>query len=176
MDVSRTARRADTLRLEAAEDAGPTYRVSAYTVYPSGYDRVEVEERERWRISVVETGQGWAVRWHDRCLSFRNAWEPEPASWAHTSAFLTRCRFSEHAAVQRARAVVDELVVDGRTYDEFVEHVRRQTADPGTVNRSAAPPVGARSALTEPPCRSATWRTIDRPSPEPGMVRAVVDR
>jgi hypothetical protein len=36
----------------------------------------------------------------------------------------------------------------------------------------SVPPPSAPSALTSPPCASATWRTIAKPSPEPGMPRA----
>ena len=32
------------------------------------------------------------------------------------------------------------------------------------------------SKESRPPCRSATWRTIDSPSPEPGIVRAARER
>lgn len=106
----------------------PTYRVSAYTVYPSGYDRVAVEEREDWRITVVDTGDGWSIRWRTRCLNIRHTWEYEPPRRSQTADFLRRCRFSEHAALQRARAVADSLQVDGMTYDEFVDHVREVSA------------------------------------------------
>jgi hypothetical protein len=34
------------------------------------------------------------------------------------------------------------------------------------------PPPSARSALTSPPCASATWRTMASPNPDPGMPRA----
>jgi hypothetical protein len=34
------------------------------------------------------------------------------------------------------------------------------------------PPPSARSALTSPPCASATWRTMASPRPDPGMPRA----
>ena len=36
----------------------------------------------------------------------------------------------------------------------------------------SVPPPSAASALTSPPCASATWRTIARPRPDPGMPRA----
>jgi two-component system response regulator YesN len=42
--------------------------------------------------------------------------------------------------------------------------------------RISVPPPGARSALTRPPCWSATCRTIARPSPEPGRPRASAPR
>lgn len=126
MDVRSDVHGSDPSDLDSAEDARPTYRVSAYTIYPSGYDRVAVDARESWRITVIDTGDGWSVRWRSRCLNFRGTWEFEPPRASRTPAFLTRCRFSEHAAVQRARSAVDDLVVDGMTYDEFVEQVREE--------------------------------------------------
>lgn len=42
--------------------------------------------------------------------------------------------------------------------------------------RIRVPPPGARSALTRPPCWSATCRTIASPSPEPGRPRASAPR
>ncbi len=42
--------------------------------------------------------------------------------------------------------------------------------------RISVPPPGARSALTRPPCWSATCRTIASPSPEPGRPRASAPR
>lgn len=42
--------------------------------------------------------------------------------------------------------------------------------------RISAPPPGARSAVTRPPCWSATCRTIASPSPEPGRPRASAPR
>ena len=41
---------------------------------------------------------------------------------------------------------------------------------------SLAPPPAARSAVALPPWVSATWRTIARPSPEPGSSRAAAAR
>lgn len=117
-------------RRESPEEEAPrpTYRVSAYTVYPSGYDRVAVAERENWRITVIDTGDGWSIRWRTRCLNIRHTWEFEPPRRSQAPDFLRRCRFSEHAALQRARAVIDNLLVDGMNYDDFVEHVRKESA------------------------------------------------
>ncbi len=42
----------------------------------------------------------------------------------------------------------------------------------GRRRRIRVPPPGAGSARTVPPWRSATWRTMDRPRPEPGTPRA----
>jgi AraC family transcriptional regulator, regulatory protein of adaptative response / methylphosphotriester-DNA alkyltransferase methyltransferase len=47
---------------------------------------------------------------------------------------------------------------------------------PGRRRRISVPPPGADSALTLPPCCSATWRTIARPSPEPERPRASAPR
>ena len=41
-----------------------------------------------------------------------------------------------------------------------------------SVSRMRVPPPSAGSAVTVPPCASATWRTIASPRPEPGMPRA----
>ncbi len=47
---------------------------------------------------------------------------------------------------------------------------------PGSDRHITVPPSGAASAYTEPPCCSATWRTIASPSPEPGRPRASAPR
>jgi polyisoprenoid-binding protein YceI len=52
-------------------------------------------------------------------------------------------------------------------------------AGPGTTGSPRlmrAPPPGAAAAVTVPPWVSAAWRTIARPSPEPGVRRAEVAR
>lgn len=103
-----------------------SYRVSGYTVYPSGYDRVAAPQRENWRIMVVDADDGWSIRWRSRCLNYRGLWDYEPPRQSRTPEFLARCRFTEHAALQRARLAVDRLTVDGMTFDEFVEHVRAE--------------------------------------------------
>ena len=46
----------------------------------------------------------------------------------------------------------------------------------GRCRVKIAPPSGALAALTDPPCCSATCRTIARPSPEPGRPRAEAPR
>ena len=53
---------------------------------------------------------------------------------------------------------------------------RQAGARPGRRSASSAPPSGACPAHTAPPWRSATCRTMDRPKPEPGIVRAPGDR
>jgi hypothetical protein len=111
------------------DNDGPSYRVSTYTVYPSGFDRVAVPERKQWCVAVVDAGDGWAIRWRSRCLDYRGNWQFEPPVKGRTTEFLRRCRFSEHAALHRARQIVDDLIVNGQTYDEFVEHVRAEAAE-----------------------------------------------
>lgn len=46
----------------------------------------------------------------------------------------------------------------------------------GRVRRRRAPPPGGCSTVTQPPWACAIWRTIARPSPEPGTERSRVDR
>jgi len=122
----------------AVDESRPWYRATCYTVYPSGFDRVAVRERSRWLIHVVDAGEGWAVRWRGRCLNYRRDWEFEPPPKGRSAEFLNRCRFSERGALHRARQVVDDLMVDDRTYDEFVTHVREQEATKARAALQAA--------------------------------------
>lgn len=110
------------------EQPTATYRITGYTVYPRGYDRVSVPERERWLVTVSDTGDGWAVRRRTLCLNYRRTWEFEPPARGRSQDFLHRCRFTEQAALNRARQVIDEMLVDGLTYDEFVEKVQHEAA------------------------------------------------
>lgn len=111
----------------APEDSdGPVYRTSRYTVYPTGYSRVGVARRRNWRIFVEDSGDGWAVRWRNQCLSYTSTWEFEPPVKGRTPQFLHRCRFSERSALLRAKHVIDRLVVDGMTYDQFVDRVHEE--------------------------------------------------
>jgi hypothetical protein len=102
---------------------GPTYRVALYTVYPSGFHDLDGAAKERWCLSVVDAGNGWAIRRGDRCLNIALQWEEErPAALCDAESVL-RCRYHEHAALLRARRVVDRLEVDGMTFDEFANKV-----------------------------------------------------
>ena len=56
------------------------------------------------------------------------------------------------------------------------EVLRGRGPPPGIWNQNAAPPPGAVPTRTEPPCRSATARTMESPSPEPGIVRDSAER
>ena len=47
---------------------------------------------------------------------------------------------------------------------------------PGSRSVTRVPPDGARPASTVPACRSATWATIERPRPEPGIARDSEER
>lgn len=102
-----------------AEPVGPIYRVASYTVYPSGFDEVEGTDRERWCLTVVDAGNGWAIRRGNRCLNVALQWEQERAPALCDSQFLRRCRYNEHAALLRARRIVDRLEVGGMTFDEY---------------------------------------------------------
>lgn len=126
--ASRTVPGGQRTASQAAQ-ASPTYRVSGYTVYPSGFDRISVPERDRWLLSVSDTGDGWAVRRRTMCLTYRRTWEFEPLPRARSHDFLQRCRFSEQSALNRAREVIDSMVVEGLTYDDFVEKVHHDSVE-----------------------------------------------
>jgi hypothetical protein len=107
---------------------GPTYRVTRYIIYPTGFSRVHSPERRHWCLRVEDAGDGWAVRWRSLCLNYRNQWEFDPPAKSRTNDFIARCRFSERAAILRAKRIVDALEVDGVTFDGFVERVRQEAA------------------------------------------------
>lgn len=107
-----------------SEEPGPTYRVATYTIYPSEFGRVAHPDRHHWCLTVADAGDGWAIRWRSRCLNFHGRWEHEPPLAARPADFQRRCRFSERAALYRARQVVDSMEVEGMTFDEFVTKVR----------------------------------------------------
>jgi len=129
--VSRRRRPKKVVQQAAPDVPTPTYHVSSYTVYPTGYDQVDRPGKERWTISVEDAGNGWAIRRDGRCLSIALQWERERPPELCDSHFLRRCRYNEHAAVLRARRVVDKLEVLGLTFDEFAA---------ATVGRSGPSP------------------------------------
>lgn len=135
--AGRSAVNVRTIDLPHSDPETPTYRSTRYTVYPASWTRIADDRRRDWRITVEDAGDGWAVRWRSRCLNYRNEWEFEPRARSRTDDFLKRCRFSERAALNRARRAVDELVIDGMTFAEFTAHVRQEAA------------ARARAALTE---------------------------
>jgi hypothetical protein len=102
------------------------YRVRSYTVYPTGFDRVADIRKDSYCLTVVDAGDGWAIRWRSRCMDYRGRLDFEPPRDARTPVFLKQFRFNEHAALHRARLAIDDLVVDGMTFDEFVEHVQAE--------------------------------------------------
>lgn len=113
---------------EVPEPVHGSFAIAAYYVYPTGYDDVpEAPDRERWRLSVVDAGDGWAVRRGRMCLNIRGQFEFEPPVHARTPEFLWRCRFPEGAALHRARTAVDIMAVDGLTFRRYVEQYRNQT-------------------------------------------------
>jgi hypothetical protein len=125
--------------LQGAEDSDTAaYRTTRYTVYPSGFSQVSDPERRHWLVRVEGAGDGWAIRWRTRCLNYRNVWEFEPSPKSRTDEFLQRCRFSERAALLRAKKAVNELQVDGMTYEEFVHQVRAGAASKARTALEAA--------------------------------------
>lgn len=107
----------------------PTYRVASYTVYPSGFDRITHPHKHRWCLTVTDAGDGWAIRRGNRNLNIQREWEFEPPPDLRDAEFLRRCRFNEHAALLRARRVIDKLTTHGLTFEEFVQQVRREAAE-----------------------------------------------
>lgn len=107
----------------------PTYRASAYTVYPSGFDRITHAHKHRWCLTVADAGDGWAIRRGNMNLNIRREWEFEPPADVRDAAFLSRCRFNEHAALLRARRVIDMLTLHDLTFEEFVQQVCSESAD-----------------------------------------------
>lgn len=109
--------------------SSPTYSISAYVVRPSNYDKVVHRDRDRWCLTVADAGDGWAIRKRNMCLNFGNGWELEPPPALRDAAFLQRCRFNEHAALLRARRLIDTLTVRDETFDDFHARIRRDAND-----------------------------------------------
>lgn len=105
-----------------------TYQIASYTVYPTGYDQVEYPGKESWCLAVVDAGNGWAIRRDDNCLNVALQWEKERHPELCDNQFMRRCRYNEHAALLRARRVIDRLEVWGLTFDEFVAQTRDQAS------------------------------------------------
>lgn len=126
-----------------------SFVVASYYVFPSGYHDVpEAPDRDRWRLTVVDAGDGWAIRRRRMCLNVRGQFEFEPPVHARTPEFLWRCRFPEGAALHRARTVVDVMAVDGLTFRRYVEQYRAETRE------------RARAELTK--CSGSLWRRVSR--------------
>jgi len=155
---------ARVIEIRHGDAEGPSYRTTRYTVYPSGFARVAVSERGRWCIYVEDAGDGWAVRWRNQCLNYRNTWEFEPPARARSFEFLDRCRFSEQAAVNRAKWAVDRLLVDEMTFDDFVARVHEEAAANArtALARAARPSDGANKGLAF--TRLGNWLLSNRNS------------
>jgi AraC-like DNA-binding protein len=97
---------------------------------------------------------------------------------------LSPARFREQARSDRGRARRATLSgLPGRSAAAQPVATPVETASPastasapGRSSRISVPPPGAGSAVTLPPCWSATCRTIASPSPEPGRPRASAPR
>lgn len=105
----------------------PSYQVASYTVYPTAYHSAsDAPRRDQWCVTVADAGDGWAIRWRSRCMNYRGEWEYEPPAAVRTGEFLKRCRFSEQAALLRARREIDDVIVDGLTFAEYIDRHRAQ--------------------------------------------------
>jgi hypothetical protein len=133
---SRQRQRSKASELPHQEPVGPTYQTVSYVVYPSGYAKIEHPAKERWCLSVIDAGNGWAVRRGAKCLNIALQWEDERPPLLCDSQFIHRCRYNEHAALLRARRVVDRLEVDGLTFDDFVALVGTTSAGSQTSMHS----------------------------------------
>lgn len=111
---------------EENQQPRPMYEVAAYTVYPSGYHQIpEAPARHLWRLSVIDAGDGWAIRHRRMCLNFRGQFELDPPVDVRTPDFLHRCRYTERAALHRARLFIDTMTVDGLTFRRYIKQYRQ---------------------------------------------------
>ena len=120
----------------------------------------------------------------DVVRSFDPEWQ-EPSGQGMTLAF--ECASPAEVDEVHARAVEAGFRSKKEPWDAFWGQRYAQVYDPDGYSvdlfapsspfdpsrrRITVPPPGARSATTAPPWRSATWRTIASPRPEPGRPRA----
>lgn len=105
------------------DEDGPTYAIAGYIVRPTRYRDLVHPDKHNWCVRVEDAGDGWAIRRGNMCLNFRNEWEHEPPPAARDEAFLRRSRFNEHAALLRARRVIDDLEFQNMTFAQFTAHV-----------------------------------------------------
>jgi hypothetical protein len=110
----------------APSERGATYRIAAYTVYPTGFTEVTHPDRRNWCLTVANAGDGWSIQWRTRCLNYLGEWEFEPPAGARSADFLRRCRYNEHAALHRARIAVDRHLVRGMTFEDFVNQIHAE--------------------------------------------------
>lgn len=115
-----------------------TYRATTYTVFPSGYDEVDDPHRSRWCLTVADAGDGWVIRRRDLCLDIFNKWQLEPPLELRDAEFRRMCSYNEHAALLRARRVVDRLEVGGVTFEEFAWRVKVTASEAAAVRRERA--------------------------------------
>lgn len=156
---------------QQAEPEGPTptYRASSYAVYPTGYDLLDREGKERWVLTVVDAGNGWAIRRGEQCLNIALQWEKERPLALCDSQFIHRCRYNEHAALLRARRVIDRLEVAGLSFDDFaaqpiheatvaIDEARRRIARPKSSRGSPAESARAGPVISTPPSAGSSPR------------------
>jgi hypothetical protein len=87
-------------------------------------------------------------------MNYRGDWEHESPAAVRTGEFLGRCRFSEPAALLRARREIDDVIVDGLTFEEcvdrFLAHHRRRARAVLQKQRLRLPGLRQVSAADEP--------------------------
>jgi len=116
---------------------------------------VQRERKDRWTLDVVDAGNGWAIRRGEECLNVALQWEKERSLALCDAQFVRRCRYNEHAALLRARRVIDRLEVWGLTFDEFATEAVEEAADAidEARRRIAGAPI---NAPADPPPDAAT--------------------
>jgi hypothetical protein len=105
------------------------HRVTAYTVYPTGYDEATFRDKYMYALMVEERGENaWAVKGMFEVLNSSGEWEREPSPSGRDDDFLARCRFTEEEALRLAAEAVDTIKVMSRTIAEADAEVKIRTA------------------------------------------------
>lgn len=99
-----------------------TIHVSAYTVYPTGWGTDMDGDGYLWTLAIEDRGKGWAVIWRHWALNSNNEWDHEPIPSMRDNAYYATHRFTEDEAKCRATAIIDGLVINGRTYKQAAEY------------------------------------------------------
>jgi hypothetical protein len=99
-----------------------TDHVTEYTFYPSSL-RPGDREAHAWAITVSWKSEGrWAVVRGSECLDAEGRWDYERLPSARATEWKKRFRFSREEAIRIAREMVDTIVINGRTYEQWQDH------------------------------------------------------
>lgn len=104
-----------------------THKVSAYTVYPTGFDESPIVDKYHFVITVEDgySKHGWAIRRSSRrCLNRAGEWVYESSPSERSDEWFAEHRFPEKEALERALAAVEKVQVNGFTFAEFDARAR----------------------------------------------------